>query len=559
MFRKLLIIQFKSYMMSMFPDNSNRKRGKKKARARSIGATLLLYLFISIIFTGFVTLILAGTSMQVVGTRQESIIFMLPMALAVLMNVIGSAYTVSDQVYGAKDNHILIPMPIPVKTIVKSKLASLTLSVTLGSLIFMLGQLIAYVLGAFAKGVGSSTMIVSILLQVFMYVPTILFSVGLVMIFAYVISLFNLPPKFKNAISIVISMIFGILYFFICFRAQGIASSFEENSSRIFEALNGNWNLFFIGGEGISTVNVIYILIYSLVCIIPFVIGFRLMVSSYLKVSTRNVKFKKIKYSGNTAGAKSPIRTLYHVNMKRLTMSTMYFMTCCMGYLIFVLAAVALVIKQDAINNLVYMIAMGLNTDPSVGVDIIVLIFAMGTGYINSLSSQAASSGLSIEGQAFSILRSMPISEKELILSKLAFPLSLGVVPNLLLSTIVCIVMKPSLLIMMVMYLLPIAQVILYAIIGTYFGVKYPYFDWNTENQAFKNSKAAKVTTFLSLIIYVSMVIIVGIICGIVYTIDARAIMYVGYALTVLLIAIDVILYSFLKSSGRILLNKIDV
>ena len=118
MLKALVKKQFRELFQSYF---QNRKTGKARSRGGIIGMFILfvfIMLFLCLVF-GIVAFSLA---MTLLPPGLDWLYFSLMSLIALFLGVFGSVFNTYSSLYGAKDNELLLAMPIPPSKLLASRL-----------------------------------------------------------------------------------------------------------------------------------------------------------------------------------------------------------------------------------------------------------------------------------------------------------------------------------------------------------------------------------------------------------------------------------------------------
>ena len=175
----------------------------------------------------------------------------------------------------------------------------------------------------------------------------------------------------------------------------------------------------------------------------------------------------------------SPSKALFSREIKRLLSSPVYILNAGLGVIFIAIAAVALVIKKAYFLKLVAQMGFDNGT--------IAAGFVFGLCLMASVVLFTAPS-ISLEGKTLWIVKSLPISEKDILSAKLNLHIYLTVIPIVLASVAAIYVLAPSALNAITIFLAPVFFLMLSANIGLICNLKSPNFDWINETQVVKQS-----------------------------------------------------------------------
>ena len=194
----------------------------KRKKMRSKGAIAGFLIFFFVIIFGVLGGTFGFTAFALCGGLVEAdmgwLYFAVMSMIALVLGTFGSVFSTFSSLYLAKDNDFLLSMPIPVRTIMVARLAGVYLMGLMYSAAVMIPTLIVYWIVA---GVTFARVVGGILLFLIITVFILLLSVLL----GWVVARISVKLKNKSIITVLISLLFLGLYYFIYFKAQDLIRS----------------------------------------------------------------------------------------------------------------------------------------------------------------------------------------------------------------------------------------------------------------------------------------------------------------------------------------------
>ena len=140
MFKSLLVTQLRGLLASMF---TRMQANKSAGTGKKILIGLLAVYVVGMMLFSFGGS-LFGVALVVAGTPQAYLIPLFGGGMAILLSVIGSVFAAEHQIFRAKDNELLLSMPIPPRMILLSRLAVLWILCTVFSLLLTIPLLVVW-------------------------------------------------------------------------------------------------------------------------------------------------------------------------------------------------------------------------------------------------------------------------------------------------------------------------------------------------------------------------------------------------------------------------------
>lgn len=396
--------------------------------------------------------------------------------MAFALMVFGSVFTAKAQLYEAKDNELLLSMPIAPRAILASRMASLWLLNLIFGLVVAVPAALAWAQAAALPVLGW----VSIVLLL----PALdFFSLAVTSLLAWGLSLLASRLRRKSLVTVIGSVVFLGAYFAVVFRMNGYIEQLAQNGAAIAESLAGVGLLVWLG-RAMAQGNALALLWSLLALLLPFALMYWVLSRSFIRIVTTKRGAAKIRYEEKTLETSSPDRALVRREFRRLWASPTYLLNAGMGVLFLLVGAVALVIRRAAILDLAVQLP---ELAASVPVFLLLAICGMlGTTFFTS-------SSVSLEGKSLWILQSMPVSGCQVLLSKLRMADSLTL-PTAAVAGICCACVTDR-------APLVLAAGILFArfvnLLGLREGIVHAKLDWTNEAQAVKQGWATMLTMLL--------------------------------------------------------------
>lgn len=222
----------------------------KKNKPRSRASTILFFVLYAVLMIGFVGgmfVLLAWSICQpLVASGMGWLYFTLFAGLAILLGVFGSVFNTFSSLYQAKDNDLLLSMPIPIRAILASRLLGVYLMGLMFSGVVLLPAVIFYwcAVDASLSAIAGGVLLV---------LAVSLFVLVLSCVLGWVVAKISAKLKRKNFLTVFIALVFFGLYYTVCFRASDLLNELLANLTAVGDAVRGAaYPLYLLGrmGEG---------------------------------------------------------------------------------------------------------------------------------------------------------------------------------------------------------------------------------------------------------------------------------------------------------------------
>ena len=504
----------------------------KKNRPRSRASTILFFLLYAVLMIGFVGgmfVLLAWSICQpLVASGMGWLCFTLFAGLAILLGVFGSVFNTFSSLYQAKDNDLLLSMPIPIRAILASRLLVVYLmGLMYAAVIFVPAMIVYWVVAP----VTVSAVVCSIIALLMISIFVLVLSCAL----GWLVAKISLKLKNKSIITVLVSLVLFAVYYFVCFRASYMLQAMLADLGAVgANVMSAAYPLYVFGcaasGSWADT------LIVSAVVLALFALTWVLLSRSFLKIATSTGGTAKVRYHEKAAKLHSAPQALLGKELARFGSSPNYMLNCGLGLFIMPIAAVLLLIKGADISALLM--------DVFDSADVSAVLLAGGICVMGAMNDMAAPS-VSLEGKNIWVVQSLPVPAWYVLRAKLTMHLLLAGAASLLCSVCASIVLRLDALNAVLMILLPLAYIFMMAGIGMLIDLKRPNLAWTNETAPIKQGASVTISLFGG---WIYAIVIIA-----VYLMAADAVMssaaYLSVALAVT-VCIDALLCIWLKKRG---------
>ncbi len=469
---------FKKQMLEVFSWLYRDSKSGKHRSTKGIVGYGLLYL----VLFGFLGVIFAFAAKMLctpmLGAHMGWLYWCLMGLIAIFLGVFGSVFNTYSSLYQAKDNDLLLSMPIPVSRILPVRLSGVYAMGLMYELIVMIPTMII----RFAAAPVSVAGTIHILL-----IPLVLSLLILVLsaVLGWVVALITAKVKHKNIITVIVSLTFIAAYYYFYARAYSLLQELLLHLDAVGNTMkNFFYPLYRMGlaAEG----SILSMLIFAAIVLAATAITYRVLSRSFLKLATANHSSGKTVYKEKTAKRTSVQSALLRREFQRFTGSANYMLNCGLGIILMPVSAAALVWKANVIREFI--------TIPELA-DYIPLLAAAVICLLITMNDMAAPS-VSLEGKNLWIAQSLPVSGRQVLRAKLMLQLLLTWIPAIPLVIVLEWLTKPKLLCAVLLPLLAVLFPLLMAEIGLSLNLKMPNFHWTSEIVPIKQSMPVAAALF---------------------------------------------------------------
>ena len=466
----------------------SRSTGKRKGGKGTLILFALLFVYCFGVF-GFLFYQMFGMMAEALyATAYDWYYFAMVGLFSFALSFFFTAFTAKSELFEAKDNELLLSMPIKPRLIITSRMATLLLMEYAFALLVLIPAGLAWFTTAGVQAAQLALYVVCSLL-----LP--LLSAAIACLFGWLLALVTARVRNKTIITMVFSLAFMGLYFYFYMNAQKYITLLLQSHEAIASSMRGWGFLFCLYGEGIAHAELAQAAILCAASVGVFALMCALLGRGFLKTTSTGTRARKAVRGKVEATSASVSAALLRREFKRFTSSAIYMLNCGLGLLLSVIAAVALLIKQADVRAMLPLLGVfGLAPEDAA------LLGAVALSFLASMDVVTAPS-VSLEGKTLWILRSMPVSAKQVLSAKLKLHELLCAPVALLLSVAAGIVLRADAVGWVALVLIPQLTVLLSGAFGLVMNLLLPKLDWTSEAVAVKQSGAVLVT-MLGLMLY---------------------------------------------------------
>lgn len=523
MLRSLIWINLKGMFF-----RSQQKRSKKRSALpfASFGL-LMVFVFCMLGFT-FGTMFLGMLdSFKAMGL--DWFYFAIAGILSFCMCFFFSIFATKSQLFEAGDNEFLLSMPIRPLTILASRLISLLALNYLYSAIIMIPAFAVYSIWGSFTVMG----IISFLL-VFLTLPML--AQALSCFFGWLMALAASKMRNKNAVTMILSFAFLGLYFMICFNSSQYLTALLEQGETIAASVRQSILPAYLMGDAIANGNIISLLLFILIAIVPFILMILLLSRSFISITTSNKGMIKAVYKEKRLKSSGIGMAMFKKELRSFWARPIYVLNASMGTLFMVILTAAAIIQADTLK----MLSMAFN-ELGISVGVLGAVMIAGCCTMNLISAPS----ISLEGKTLWIVRTLPVKTKTLLLSKVMPHFVITEASILLCATVLAIVLKPTAVELLLMYLLPTVFNAYTALFGVVINLRFPRFDWVSETQVVKQGASVFINMFGNMVLVVLLVFLYVMFLSNILSLTAFAAIC-----TVMFAVVSGVLYTYLCGKG---------
>lgn len=478
MFKALLKSRLLAYAMWF----TGGGRSKKKSKGRTIAFTLLMvYAFgcFAFLFGMYFSELAGPFSAAGIGWFY----FALMGLAAFAMMFVFSAFMAKAQLFEAKDNELLLAMPIPPRLILASRMASLLVYNLIFGLLVMVPALVVWLRVAPLPVMGVVAFVVLALALSF-------FACVCSSLLGWLLAIVTARVRRKSLVTTVCSLLFFAAYFYGYNKLFTVVQQLAATGAQTAAQWKAAAPLYWLG-SAIADGNALHLLLTALVCLAVFGVVYAVLSAFFLRITTTKHALAKIEYHEKSLKVSGARQALLRREWKRLLSSPVYLLNAGISLVFLVAGAVALVIfRRDVCATL---LSMGANGNTSA------LLAAAAAAFFCCMLLFTAPS-ISLEGRSLWIVRSAPVTGWEVLQAKIKLQITATFPPMIVFLAVCLWVFRPTLAHAAFLFALPLLFAWFMANIGLIENLRRPNFDWTDESRPIKQDMPVMLTMLIGML-----------------------------------------------------------
>lgn len=469
----LSIIYFKQTLSQFF-------RSKKRTSTLSNTFFMLAIFVIVMLAMGFAYM---GSAEQFSAIGHPEYVLVIGLMLSAFLVLMMTVYDSQNQYYKNKDYDLLASLPIKNYSIITAKyLSSYFVSFFYGLLV----AFPAYVVYFIVCPLNIVAIIYSILSLFF--IPTFTQLIGSIL--AYIVSLITYKMTNKKIVSNILTVVLtiGLIAFIYIGNSNLMRDLFIGGFPLWIKIVFPHIFLLFSAITAGSFLDFFFFIAitmaFAMVSIGIITIGYKKINSSLSSSSTKK-KNKPLIYRTD-----KPFSSLLRKEAKTFFNSPTYFINAIIGPIMVIILSISMGIGAKDVFG----------TDASFPSEFFATMYICFSSMCLGIGVPTSAS-ISIEGQKFYTLKSLPISINKILNTKLFFNLILSLPFVLVGSTIYVCIAPCSVCEIVLAYLIPLLSMVTFSVLGLLCNLKWPKLNWTSESQAVKQSLSLFASMMISMLI----------------------------------------------------------
>ncbi len=470
------ILLLKLLLMNQLKLNQLKDKNRKKKLSMILIGAMVLFLSIMLGMYSYGI----GYSLGMIGIAR--VIPSYALTIVGIVTLFFTAFKSNGILFGTKDYESLMSLPIKTSEIIASRFLHMYLMNTYFAFLVMAPLGLTYVV--FEKPSGSFGFIwgVGILFST-------LFPTTLATIVGGIIAFISSHFKYTNAVSIILSLILVIGILLSSFGLGGIEESVMQTAQlsklgeMILNELHKIYPLSFLFEKAVVKNSWLSFVGFLALSVIIYLLFIKVLSLQYKKINTAILSFQaKSNYKLQEMKMSSTRKALYKKEIKRFFSSYAYVLNIGMGAVMASVMTLSVFILQPATLEKALEVT---NLEPLLSK---VISFAFSMVLCMSCTTSVA---LSLEGKNLWILKSLPVSTKIILDSKILVNLTITLPVSIVFGILMNLKFDTDIITRIFFYVIPITYSFFIAVWGMFINIKLPNYEWTSETAVIKQGLAS--------------------------------------------------------------------
>lgn len=521
---------FKTRLQALFSYIFRGSRlGKKRGKAIAALFALLMVYAIGCFYMMF-AMMFNSLCNPLVSAGLDWLYFAIAGIVAFAICFVGSIFTTQTQLYEAKDNEMLLAMPIPPGYILASRMAMLLVLNYFFEFMVAVPAGVVYLIKQPATAAGIVFFIIC-----FLFLPFLVMTCSCLA--GWIVALVSSKLRSKNLITMIFSLAFLAGYFYFYSQANNYFNALIQNGAAVADAMKRALFPAYHFGYAIAGPSSVSLALFILCAVLPFCAVYAVLSKSFITIATAKKGAAKIKYREKSLKVSGVMSALVKKELKHFVSSPMYMLNGALGVVFTVILPFVFIFKRDLIGQV---FAAAPFIEQYTGAFVVLALCGMQSTNIISAPS------ISLEGKNLWIAQSFPIDGGDVLLSKAYAHMTVCIPPSLLASFAFLFILDMTPLRACLIIIVPVIFSVFQALLGVAVNLRFPKFDWISETVAVKQGLSTMITMFSSMGVVALPVILYITVLVNIMSAELFIILY-----TAALAAVSAVMYGYLKTKGN--------
>ncbi len=458
-------------------------------------------------------------------------------------------YKSSSLLFNCKDDDLLLSLPITRKTILFVRLLKFYVFELMFNSLFLFPVMVAYI--RWAEHLTWTYYLSSIMMLLLLPIIPIVLSC----IVSIISSFLSSKMKHKNATQIVISMIFIIGIMGMSFYSQNMMSYLISHATSLNDFIMKIYYPAGVYAKLVSDFQILDLILFIAMNLFLFILFIYVFSMFYFKLNSnlKRVTTHSTRKTGKLViKRKSKVLSLIRKELNMFFTIPVFIINSGFSLVLYMIAIIGILFKFDSIIGILTSTEQGFGLSKDLifnNISIFIFLLLSVTAYMTSITNSL----ISLEGRNINILKTLPVSVKTILMSKI-YACMVITTPVLILGELLLFVkFKLSFIEMILLLFLGILIPLVSHFIGIIINLQYPKLDFENESEVVKQSMSSFLSVMIGMILFIVSIVITLNLLG---NIHAKLLLFLT---VVFYLIVDFILYQIMLHKGVKDFNKLSV
>ncbi|MBR4768517.1 MAG: hypothetical protein IK088_06030 [Lachnospiraceae bacterium] len=463
------------------------KKGRQRSKGGAIALLILLgfsYLSLGMAFFG-----LSFMLAESIPGSESWLYFSMMGTVALGLGLFGSVLITYQTLYKARDNEMLLSMPIPPWKILLSRMTVLVLSTLLFEALVIVPAAVVYFI---EFDDFSLWMVFSILISL---VSEVLATMALSFFLSFLVAKAASHIRNKQVAIVILTVLFLGGYYTMYFNMQTILRDLMDHIDDFRDMFSTYIFPLYVMGQSYEG-ELLSFLGFCGFCIALFALTYFLLSKTFIRLAIRSDLIAKTSSRHSGFSSKGLGSVLLTREFKHLAGNASYMLNGCFSSLIMTVGAVFILIQGTAVREAIETFLQRIPFFEGM----IPILVSLAVSLVSSLNIITAPS-ISIEGKTLWILKTLPIDTKKILKAKLYMHWITTMIPAGILIVVLGIVLRLAFHEILLALVFVMLMIVLFSLIGMLLGIRMPVLDWDNEATAVKTGAAVTLSSFMGFMV----------------------------------------------------------
>lgn len=454
------------------------RSGKRRSTGRIVLYALLM-VYVVVALCGLFSMTAYTLCGPLVGAGMGWLYFALMGITATALGVVGSVLMAYSGLYQARDNELLLAMPIPAWKILLARMTGIyAVSLLMEAAVLVPAMAVYQVVAGFSAAALVCGVALLLLLP--------LLAVTLSCLLGWLIARVSARMRRKNLAVLVLSLLGLGAYFWGITRINSLLALLLVNGEAVGGVVRRVLYPFYqMGWAALGSFGALTI--FTALVAAAFALTWAILSRGFVRLATDKRGAVRVKYREDRVRVRNLDRALLDREFARFWATPIYALNCGLGSVFLLAGAVMALVKREMLLEILAQIPGLAGAGPLMACAAVGLMAATGT---------VTAPSISLEGKAVWLLQSLPVSCWQVLRAKLRLHMLLTGIPALLFAAVLCWVLAAGALVSTLTLAFSVLIVLLLGAVGLAANLKLPNLNWTNETVAVKQSASVMVTLF---------------------------------------------------------------